>query len=211
MRKYLFPIVLLGTVVGCGGGEEGGSGVEIVPLAIGNWWLTADTAGIQDTNKMVVETTATWLGRSAYLVLSCFRDTDTTYMWYQGDYLWVSGVTHIDTMVDTMVLAYLLRAPFQGASWTVYRDTLAGADTLSEFIIIGHVEGREDVSVPAGDFPESWKFRHEFILNQYVDTALVESETGSVFIWAYPGVGIVKEYHDYSGSTPVLIDYDVSH
>ena len=218
MRKLVILGVGALLLAGCGGEEEGGGGggaeAQIVPLAVGNWWAYRDVNDTTkvDTTKIVDDTV--YNGHDAYLaVIQSDTTADTGFVYYSDGYLWVAVAFTFDTVTDTVEMKWVKEDPQVGDQWVVLEreDSINYGGVPAVFRMVQHakVEGTEDKSVPAGDFPGCYVVRYDDTTQVLVNGNPVYTSTSASKAWFYKGVGSVYGSDSSSGGwqDSELLDY----
>ncbi len=223
MRKLLV-IGGIGALLlaGCGGSEEegeggGGGATQIWPLAVGNWWAYQDVNDTSNIDTTFIVGDTVYNGHEGYTaVIQGDSASDTAVVYYADGYLWMVKVVTIDTITDTVEMKWLKEDPEVGDQWTAYekRDTIQFQGMPAEFhvLVTAKVEGKEDKSVPAGDFSGCFVVRYDNLMEVLINGNPVYSDKSANKMWVYPGVGSVygSDSSDASGwQDSQLYDYEL--
>ena len=181
-------------------GNEGGS--QVVPLAVGNWWVYGPEGGsASDTANVVGQ--ITFNGNTAYLIVHTARPQDTIIAYYEGDYLKALGTISVDT-IRIKILLNLIKLPLQvGEQWQGFDTTVTYQGFPFRVVDSAYVVAQDTVNVPAGNFNNAYKI-------QYTTKVLYNGQlinTSQRFSYIVAGVGEVKNVS--GNNVTVLFDYNV--
>ena len=173
MKKLLLFVPIVLYIIGCGGA------VDYYPLSVGSVWEysmtstittpndTTETTGTQDVE--ITDETTLDDGTEVFEQVTTTATTDTTmvdtmYMEETDDY-----IRGYDSKADTTPDTWLELPIEEGNTWDV--------DDIMSAVVLG----KEDVSVPAGDYDNCWEIG-------YI------TDTDTVYVYFADGIGMVRQY-----------------
>lgn len=190
MKKLLLFVPFVLYIFGCGGA------VNYYPLSVGNTWdysiagtitspdTTFETTGSQNV-EITEETTlddGTEVFEQMTITTMVDPDTtvDTTYTYTEETEDYILGY---DDKADTTADTWLELPIEDGNTWDVNDD-------MSAVVL-----GKEDVSVPAGDYGDCWEIGY-----------ITDSDT--VFVYFADGIGMVRQYFEFTDGD-VTVETDI--
>jgi len=183
-RSYFLLLIVFLLLYSCTGNEEQ---VDYLPNADGNWWeyqysdsltMRLEFAGVNTIDNTQVQK----------LIWNDEGDIDTDYL------LKKESEIILYTTPQSWSAFILAKFPLEeGNSWEAFRMIVLGDTTT----IAAHVEEKQSISVPAGEFADCYPIYYE---NQTLGEP--------IRIYFAPDVGPVK-FEYITGREEVLMDYEV--
>lgn len=204
--KTLVPALLATALVACGGGggEDKAAPIEDIPLRVGGSWTYQGQAefgpALNSTVEVVDMSTpspgvaAFVLRRTGYYPRDDRFEKDSAGIWLvTGD-----GASAIDQAIGRRLLYKLplvVGAAWIQAKFTIDLGSLDGSGVSNPVDVDIHtsVEGRENISTPAGDFADAF-----IVVTSETETFVNSAPFGlspAVTVtteWIVPGIGIAK-------------------
>jgi len=178
--RHLLPLLFIFLVIACPGKEE-----NYIPLTVGNWWEFQ-----KGTDTLRIDVLSTKIHTSGKEVFCVYENlwtyTDTCYLLEEDDKLYC-----YETLADTIPMI-LLELPLElDKSWEVMK--LIITDTT---IITAKVVAKENLTLPAGDFSDCYKFQ-----------IFYDADPQDEYYWYAPNVGLVKKATNTTSYE--LIEYSI--
>jgi hypothetical protein len=214
MKKLAFFIFLIFLACSLFKKEE-----EVMPLAIDNFWVyqymevagkTFKKEGLLpgyfkrilkklsqaevDTLKLVAKQPIE--GVDGYVCFSTLDEDTFGIFYYKNDYLWFYS------SYDEMSMKMFPQKPKIGDKWVSYEDKGRvddfdgdGKEDSLNLIYEDSIIGKEEVSVPAGNFKDCYKIEEKEIYKKWLSTTgqwKIETTEVIANSWVKMGVGLVK-------------------